>query len=75
MKPQGASTKRTGRSAPANGVASRTLDVAKRPSRGTKRVQDHPLAPVVGSFVDDPFWDEFQKAIKENRREVDEQAR
>ena len=38
---------------------------------GEERFQEDPWAKVVGVFKDDPYFDEWQEAIKENRREQD----
>ncbi len=35
-------------------------------------VETHPLAGIAGSYQDDPFWDEFQQAMRDARREEDE---
>jgi hypothetical protein len=34
--------------------------------------QEHPWLQFAGMFADDPDWEEFQVAIEENRRELDE---
>jgi hypothetical protein len=34
--------------------------------------QEHPWLKFAGMFADDPDWEEFQAAIEENRRELDE---
>lgn len=36
-------------------------------------IDAHPLAPLAGKYYDEPLWDDFMKAIKEYRQEVDEQ--
>jgi hypothetical protein len=34
--------------------------------------KEHPWLKFAGMFEDDPDWEEFQAAIEENRRELDE---
>jgi hypothetical protein len=35
---------------------------------------EHPLAPFAGMFKDNPLFDEWQQAMAEYRRQVDEEA-
>jgi hypothetical protein len=32
---------------------------------------DHPLAHLAGSYADDPFWEEYQQAIRDHRAALD----
>jgi len=34
--------------------------------------KNHPLAHIMGSYKDDPFWDEFVQLMKDARREQNE---
>lgn len=34
--------------------------------------KNHPLAHIMGSYKDDPFWDEFVQLMKDARREENE---
>jgi len=41
-------------------------------SNPSSPAQEHPWLKFAGMFEDDPDWEEFQAAIEENRRELDE---
>jgi hypothetical protein len=41
-------------------------------SNPSQSEQEHPWLKFAGMFADDPDWEEFQAAIEENRRELDE---
>lgn len=60
MKPQATKERTTEKSAAS--AASGNGAAAKEP---------HQLASVVGSFADDPTWDEFLLAMEESRRQLD----
>src|SRR5262245_52485210 len=53
-------------------------ELSKRLSNGTEYVmldvpEMHPLLKMAGMFKDNPLFDEWQKAIEEERREMDEE--
>lgn len=57
----------------ADGSAKRGATMTPEPSRkGDALVDSHPLASVAGSFRSDPLWDEFQDAVRDYRRSIDE---
>ncbi len=38
-----------------------------------KSTHSHPLAHLAGAFDNEPLWEEFLQAMREYRREIDEQ--
>ena len=54
-------------------MAQETVTRLEEPYVGTTNAPvEHPLASVLGSFADDPFWDEFVQLMEEERRKIDE---
>ncbi len=45
----------------------------QRPTPIGPPIPNHPLAPLLGSFNDEPLWDEWQEAIRVYRQRMNEQ--
>ena len=45
----------------------------QRPTPIGPPIPNHPLAPFIGSFNDEPLWDEWQEAIRVYRQRMNEQ--